>query len=463
MEKSNNKWRKEEILLKDLLLWDENARFPDNYFSKSEPELIQYFCSKKDFKIKEFAKEIVKDFDLPQLERLVIYNIDKNMVVLEGNRRLTVYKMLNNPSLAPNNILKKKFTELKKEININDSYLFDCLITTNKSEGFRYIARKHLNGNNEVSWSEQERTNHNVRVGSATKKEEFKVAIARIIKNLDIPETLKEQVLGRGYVTTFWRILDSKEAYTKYGFSLKDNGDLEIKNSNFPEELKVIILSILKKEDFSGNRLDSRTLNTGQEKKTYLASIKSNDSKKVDKEIQENTTDNLFGEKITDITKNNNVKINPPSTTRKYLIPKTCRLYIEEIKINNIYHELQSGLLIDDSTKAVPNAVGVLFRVFLETSIDYFWEKKGKTFTPSTKFSEKIKEVYKYMEEEDLANDKQLKNIKVVANNQNNLLSIQNFHRYVHSYKTQSASSDLKLKWDNLEEFFEILWKPLKK
>lgn len=90
-------------------------------------------------------------------------------------------------------------------------------------------------------------------------------------------------------------------------------------------------------------------------------------------------------------------------------------------------------------------------------------EKKGKTFTPSTKFSEKIKEVYKYMEEEDLANDKQLKNIKVVANNQNNLLSIQNFHRYVHSYKTQSASSDLKLKWDNLEEFFEILWKPLKK
>ena len=40
---SNNKhWQQQEIPLKDLALWDENARFPDKYFSRSERELINY-------------------------------------------------------------------------------------------------------------------------------------------------------------------------------------------------------------------------------------------------------------------------------------------------------------------------------------------------------------------------------------------------------------------------------------
>jgi hypothetical protein len=42
---------------------------------------------------------------------------------------------------------------------------------------------------------------------------------------------------------------------------------------------------------------------------------------------------------------------------------------------------LRDNLLINDTNNSVPNAVGVLFRVFLEISIDYFWEKrKGETF-----------------------------------------------------------------------------------
>ncbi len=459
----NNHWQEQKISLENLLLWDENARFPDKYFNKSEKELIKYFCEKKNFKIEILAKEIVKDFDLPQLEKLVVYDTDEKKIVLEGNRRLTVYKLLNNPELAPNNTLKSKFQKLKKEININNNFLFDCLVTTNKFEGFRFIERKHVNGNNEVGWGHQERANHNVRRGKATKKEEFKVAIAKIIKDLDIPEILKDQVLGPGYVTNFWRILDSSVAWKEYGFKLKDNGELEIKDPEFNRKLKVIIYNVLKKEDFFGKKIDSRSLNTNKEIEEYLKSIKSDDSKKVDEEVKKNTTNNLFGENTTNIqpTKKK-AKINPKSTTRSYLIPKTCRLDIKEVKINNIYRELRDNLLIDDSNKSVPNAVGVLFRVFLETSIDYFWEKKkGQTFADDIKLSGKITKVCEYMEQENLADKKQLKNIRTVATDKNNLLSIQNFHSYVHSYRTQPTSSDLKLKWDNLEEFFEILWNSL--
>ena len=62
-----------------------------------------------------------------------------------------------------------------------------------------------------------------------------------------------------------------------------------------------------------------------------------------------------------------------------------------------------------------------------------------------------------------IADEKKLKSIKKVASSRNSstnsdLLSIENFHQYVHSYKEQPTSSALKLKWDNLQEFFEILW-----
>ena len=459
----NNYWQEFKISLKELFLWDENARFPDKYFSKSEEELIEYFCIKKNFKIENLAKEIVKDFDLPQLEKLVVYSTGEQNIVLEGNRRLTVYKLLNNPNLAPNNVLRNKFLEIRKNINIDDSFSFDCLVTDNKAEGFRYIERKHTKRNNEVGWGEQERTNYNVRRGNATDKEEFKIAIAKIIKNLDIPEILKEQVLGPGYVTNFWRILESSIAWKIYGFNLKDNEKLEIKDDNFEKKLKVIILNVLQKQDFSGEKIDSRSLNKNKEKEKYLKSITNDDYDKVGSEIKKGMKNNLFGDASIDVTTiQKRTKINPPSNSRRYLIPKTCRFNINETKINNIYRELKGRLLLDDTNNAVPNAVGVLFRVFLEISLDYYAKINKYGFKKNDIINKKIPWVVNSLI--DKGYDKELfNNINKVgsAAKERSYLSIDNFHEYVHSCTTQPSSSELKAKWDNLEEFFEILWKSL--
>ena len=83
-------------------------------------------------------------------------------------------------------------------------------------------------------------------------------------------------------------------------------------------------------------------------------------------------------------------KINPKSTIRKNLIPKNCRWTISPTKINNIYLELKDYLIIDDSKKDVPNAVGVLFRVFLEISLNYYAKKNDKNFKKNEKIKNKI-------------------------------------------------------------------------
>ena len=166
----------------------------------------------------------------------------------------------------------------------------------------------------------------------------------------------------------------------------------------------------------------------------------------------------MFGGTNVNIVTGKKQIVLPKSSNRNHLIPSSCRLTIPETKINNIYIELKSDLLIDNSTKAVPNAVGVLFRVFLEISIDYFLEKEGVNLSKDTKLAGKITKCSEILENGKHATKKQLENIRKVATHQNSILGIQNFHDYVHSYKSNPSSSDLISKWDNLQEFFQILW-----
>lgn len=455
----------DKVPIKDLVLWDENARFPDKYFSESQIELIHFFLSKKDFKIKDLASTIVADFDLPQLEKIIVFNTGEELQVLEGNRRITAYKLLIDPVLAGDKKLTAFFEELKKKISITENTLLECLITDSKEQGLRYIDRKHANGNNEVGWGDTERAHYNIRRGNAKKDEKFKIALAKVIRELDLPESLQEMVLGPGFVTTFYRIINSSPAWKMFGFRLDDNDELVSSDPDFKEKLKVIILNVIDKHDNSGkNKIDSRTMNKNDDIEKYIKSIDDEDFQKVEASVEAKTTPDLFGTQRANVSpKSVNKKANPKSISRSYLIPKTCILQIRETKINNVYLELKDDLLLDDSTKAVPNAVGVLFRVFLEISLDYFLEKEGISVSPNDTINIKIPKVTAILKASGSATDQQLRSISKVGSSTNSatnsdLLSIENFHQYVHSYKEQPTSSDLKLKWDNLQEFFEILW-----
>ena len=448
----------------DLILWDENARFPDKYFNSNEKELINYFLSKPDFKIKQLIEAIVKDFQYPQIEKLVVWNDDENYVVLEGNRRLTSYKLLIDPDLTDDNELKKFLIGQNSKISIDENFELECLITKDRNEGFVYIDRKHANNNNEVNWQDVERANYNVRRGSSNQIELLKIGISKIVSTLDLPDGMKEQVLGKNYVTTFFRIVTSTSAKRKYGYEILEDGQLNVKNEKFHEELKVIVHQVLMKQDSEGNKVDSRSLNKKEKIEEFIQSVDSKDAVKVDKEIEKNTTVNIFGEEVIKVSSANRPKVIPKSSIRKYLIPSNCHLRIAETKINNIYRELRDDLLIDDTSKSVPNAVGVLFRVFLEVCLDYYAKKNQKNFKNNDTISQKIPWVVNSLIQKGY-DQKIFNNINKVgsAKKDNTYLSIENFHEYVHSSTTQPSSNELKLKWDNLQCFFETLWEDLNK
>jgi len=480
MDKINQNWKKLGLAIKDLSLWDENARFPEEYFNKTESELIEYILEKKEFKIEDLAKEIINEFDLPQLEKIVVLEINGKLIVLEGNRRLAVYKLLVNPSLASNHGIKKIFEELRRRVEIDENFVLEANVTSVKEEGLRYVDRKHNRGNNEVGWGEPERRNFAIRRSYGKNRDVLRVELANAVKKLSLPDAIKEAVLGKGFITTFYRVTDSAVARKKLGYNVSVEGRLQIKDQNtFDDLLRIVVFNVWSKKDFAGNAVDSRSLNKRDAIENYIKKLKQKDGRQVDKEIIKCTRKDLFGEKT--IISQSYGKSRQLSILRKYLITST--FYIQDRRINDIYDELKRKLDVDNT----PNAVAVLFRVFLECSADYYIEKNKIPVKDDIKLAGKILKVadhlegvlaQRYLQERkisnptanDLGKAKQkvkLKEIRKVATKDNNsVLSVTTFHDFVHDYRSSPIPSELKKYWDNLDSFFNALWsssRPVKK
>jgi len=151
-------------------------------------------------------------------------------------------------------------------------------------------------------------------------------------------------------------------------------------------------------------------------------------------------------------------------------------LYIPSQRINDIYDELKRKLDVDNT----PNAVAVLFRVFLECSVDCYIEKYKIPVKDDIQLAGKVLKVADHLEDslaqnylkeggitkptaEDLKKAKQkvkLKEIRKVATKDNNsVMSVTTFHDFVHDHKTSPIPSELKKYWENLDSFFVALWK----
>lgn len=475
MRDIQSKWQIEELQVESLSLWDENARFPEEYFNKQESELIEYFLRKKDFRIEGLAKELVAEFDLPQLEKIVVLKLNGRQVVLEGNRRVTAYKLLLNPDLIKNTGIKKYFEDLKKSISIPKSFTLEAIVTSIKDEGLRFLDRKHNKGNNEVGWSEPERRNFAIRRSRGKGKDILRVELGNALKKLDLPEIVKETVLGKGYVTTFYRIVDSAPARDKMCYEIQKNGSLKIKDHDkFNKALKVIAYNVWSRKNFKGEDVDSRTLNKTKAIEKYIKDIRIKDTLKVDAAIIKSTKKDLFGEEV--ILAPKRVLSRQLSVMRKYLISTT--MYIKDPRINEIYDELKRKLEVENT----PNAVSVLFRVFMECSIDYYIEKNKIPLKEENKLAGKILKVVDHLEdalalrhltEEGVITPTEIqfkkakekvkfKSMRRVATKDNNsVLSVETFHDFVHDYKTTPIPSELKKYWDNLDNFFYLLWDSL--
>lgn len=415
--------------------------------------------SRKDFKIESLAKEIVREFTLPQLERIVVYYYRGRNIVLEGNRRIAVYKLLINPSLTSNQQVHLLFEGLSNEIKINDYFKLDAVVTTDREIGLCYIDRKHTKRNNEVHWGEQERHNYKVRRGNAAAKTEiFRYEFGKLVRILDIPEEMKYAILGKGFVTTFYRLVDSEPALRYLDMEKNNDGTISIKNrKNFDEKLKVIIFDVLTKRGINGQKLDSRFLNKTDAKEKYLSSINISDKKRVEEEIKKHTTTDIFGQKVFDLKNAKGIGIYK-AITRQYRSIIDPILLLPDVsteKIKEVFQELQKVDAV-----MCPTAAALLLRTLMEVTVAEFAEKKQIQIdnnsyfrTPEGKTKESLKEKIDYISSK-FAPQKVKETVSIFNGNS---VFTENLNKIAHSRYIFASKDKVATLWKDSKTFWEFL------
>ena len=145
-------------------------------------------------------------------------------------------------------------------------------------------------------------------------------------------------------------------------------------------------------------------------------------------------------------------------TDRKTLIKKRYhKLTITDPRVSRIYRELSSVSVI-----SYPNAVAVLFRVFVEFSVDLYIKKHHISLS-KTQLCSKIKRVADFMQEGKILNEHQLKRIRCMAEEEtkNGVCSTNTFNAYVHNSDFQPFSSDLIKAFDDIFPFLQELCKDI--
>lgn len=429
---------KKNIEVAKLMVNPENYRFDpvDN-----QEEAIDLMLEEKGGEIVNLADHIYQ-YGLDRARDSRVLEIKKELfLVLDGNRRVTAIKCLQNPHIVKSESLRNKFLKILKSHGSIPSEV-NCFVYNNEDEAAEWIKIDHTGKNAGIGqdpWEPSAKERFDYKFGG-------KISPAMQVINLFEKETDRKIDKKALKISTINRIISNPESRSYLGIDVRGgNVVLTAKKKDVLDRLnalfdKIIIDDITVKEVY--HVPDSIR---------FMKSLFGNKPKNISKivAITPAGTIKAATEKIKSL---------PKTSSRNILIPKSFILRIYEPKLNNIYHELK-----EISLDRAVNAIGVLFRVFLEASLDYYAYKFGMTFSPNTKLVGKVDKVTKDLEKRGFATTQQLKPIRSVTNKGASILSIDHFHEYVHSFKIQPVPVDLIYKWDNLQEFFEILWREVTK
>lgn len=439
---------KKPIKIANLLLNVDNPRFDT---TANQREAVGTIISELSKKMMVLIQSIIVD-GLNPSELTMVTSTKKTgkYKVLEGNRRIAALKLIHNPNMFKDKY--KSFTNGLKKIlrnyhgnKINE---VDCVIFTNEEEANRWIKLKHTgenNGKGVVSWDAQQVGRFDARVGG---KESVGLQAINFLKNFDDKDI--NEKLQKTPITSFERLLTDRYIQSVLGLEI-NNGLLE--TNLVREEITKGLLKIV--GDLASKKIKVKDIYTKDDRRNYVSSFKEKDVPNPRK-LAENTWYLNSPYKRKSKPKK---KAKPQPTERVYLIPPNCMLDVDETKANKIYRELRNL-----EVEKFKHAVSVLFRVFMELSVDKFVEKyRLPTIYQSSKDKKlslraKLKNVIEYMTSNGMATNSELKGARTVTQGTDNMFSMDTFNDYVHNRYFSPTIDALTTGWDNIQIFMQKLW-----
>jgi hypothetical protein len=426
--------------------------------AEGQHEVMQRIIDDQDIKLAVLAESISEE-GLNPMDRLLVIKSERKgkYVVLEGNRRTLILKILNSPAvltgLDVRPGLKKR---LEKAAQMFDPRLVEpvsCFEIADRAEASTWLELRH-NGESEgrgtVNWSAVARSRF---VGGDPALQ----ALDFVRQHAKLTEDQKELLTGRFPITTLDRLLSTSAVRQKIGVEIK-NGKL-LTSLPAEEVLKPLRRMVL---DLAEKKIRVDHVKTRDQQIKYVTnevdrvdlSKKSSDARPL-----EGITENEFpvsGGKGA-------AKRAQRATPRNFIVPKHCRLNVTNTKTGEIYTELRKMRL-----DTFPNAIAVMLRVFVENSVDHYLTKVANppiALSVPTGGGDKLKSLEKKIEEalDDMTNHGASKKdcdvIRRGMHDKRSPLSVDLWNAYVHSRFVAATERELTVAWDGAQPFFERIWK----
>lgn len=441
------------IDLRNLLINTENYRFE---MVGNQREAIQVMIENLEDKLYKLAQHIVKH-GLNPSDRIIVSpeSTDKKLFnVLEGNRRIIVLKLLDNPNLIDSRFssFANKIKKLSDEYKKNPINNIECVVFDDPDDANEWIRLKHSGqseGAGTVEWDAQQ-------IGRFDEKVEGKSPIAiqalDFLKNSKCVDSNLKNQLNKVPSSSLARLLGDPDVRDFVGLSLQ-NGILqsEVELEEVVKGLSQMVVDLLDPK-FKVSKIYNKTDRLDYLRKFKKVSIPDKKKKQGSPWELTSPNSNKTG------TVNAKKKKAPISTDRKTIIPKDFSITVKERRLNKIYYELRS-LNVDQ----YENAVAVLLRVFIELSLDTFiHENKIPKLTKDKTLRQKAEGIANHFEQNGILDNHQLKGIRTCVSNTNSVLSIDTFNSFVHNRHLSPIPKDLKTTWDNIQIFVEKLWEHIK-
>jgi hypothetical protein len=446
--------KEKEIRVTDILLDTGNYRTGKQ---DDQREAIKALIEEQKHKLVNLAKDIIEN-GLSPLETVMVYAVpgEKNRyIVVEGNRRIAAIKLATQPDLAADTTWHNAFKRLHKLLPGQIPKKIVCKIAGSKEEAFPWIQRRHdtgLKGAGLESWSTIATYRAHAAQGKSAPEYD---ALEFVLTHGQLDADVEERVMGQDFpITNLERLIDS--AYVSEQLEL-DRGDPSLTTT----ANKKWVLAVLR--DFV--TIVSREAHEDGKPFSVKDIYDANDQKKFFNKIAHKHPKPARGAKRWTINANTSLsdtergqpkrkKPSRPTSERKKLVPRNTNVLPPMGRANDILHELRRY-----EVETCRNAVSVLFRVFLEFSVEAYMTRRAVLgVTSADTLAKKLRAVTKHLEDNGIMTKKDLTSANRAANDPHSMFSTVQLNAYVHNINFYPSASELKTSWDNLEPFIEKLW-----
>lgn len=348
----------------DALVVDfKNPRIPPQ---ESALESMLHLLKEDPESMLNLATDIVAEGGTNPAELLNVTAEGPSFVVREGNRRITVRKILRNPEQLRGHRPDPEFrrwTALSKKAGKSLPARLVCVIGEDHE---RWVDRRHLGpqgGRGLVPWNAEAKRRRDHR---RTGEQDLAIHVLDALKDHD-PDRFGGLEPPKRTFTTFARVIESEAGRLALGLEADDGGRILLKHGERSLHLLAHILNDLRKT--GREKLTSRTIHTSTQIATYLDKAKMGMPRGV------SGTPITFGKAADAGTQRGSADAGDAKTRTK--IPDVMRAMTKptERRLQRMFEELAKSRRLK-----MHNAAIILTRVLLELSVDAYANKQKLPF-----------------------------------------------------------------------------------